>query len=375
MKYDLKKISETWERLNVPPGYYNPLDSISHGARWHLIASERSVGKTTQLLLLGLCMNYLYDTRIIYVRDNARDISPSVADELTAVIVSYNGGQYIKTLTNGHYNGIYYHWRKMYFCYYDENGNRIETAPKPFLHMLAISENQRYKSVLNVPTGDLIIWDECVTPDVTYQPDFIGFCDLLKTIGRDRDSLFIFLLCNTVNLTSQLFRDLEIYKQLPTIPKGTGRVCYTSTHMPVWVEILGNKLIAKRQMFNDLYMGFSNPQLDAITGAGVWAFKCVPHIVREPDKHIANRDISISYHGELLGLDFVETPTFGSVLEVHPLTNRRKILLTTDDIRDRSENRTPPAFARTFRDLNRAGRVRYSDNATGHIFESYLMEC
>ena len=103
------------------------------------------------------------------------------------VIISYKGkdriyggqedGRYIKDMTGGVYNSIYTHWKKSYFCYIDENGERTKTAEKPFLQFLSLDRNRDYKSTYNAPTGDLILFDEFISDH--YPPnEFVKFMDL-----------------------------------------------------------------------------------------------------------------------------------------------------------------------------------------------------
>lgn len=374
IQYDWQAVAKEWQGLHVPAGYYSPLEAVSQGARWMLAASVRSVGKTTQVLLLGMILNKMYGTQICYFRSRESEIAQSLSEELFNTICSYEGGRYIEYCTGGYYNSVYYHWRKLYYCRRDGEGRIVEKMETPFMYFLACDKWKDYKSTLNIPRGDLLIWDECVGD--RYDNDFVKFCDIMKTIGRDRLSLYNFLLCNTINVTAPIYRELEISKQITSIRPGYGRMCFSSKNQKIWVDMCDVILKRQRQAFNDLYMGFNNPKLNAITGEDAgWSFDCVPHIERYDGKKIVNKDISVSYHGEMLGVDILASDKLGSFLEVHPLTKRRKILFVLDDVVDHTEVRgVPRAMYGTLSTFDKRGLIFFNDNLTGHIYHQFMSE-
>lgn len=372
--YDWAAVAKEFAGLKAPAGYYDPLAALANGARWNVAASVRSVGKTTSVLLLGMILNKIYGTSICYLRSRDSEIAQSLSEELFNTICSYDHGRYITYCTNGYYNSVYYKWRKLYYCRRDDEGNVIERMQQPFVYFLSLDKWKDYKSTLNVPRGDLFIWDECIGD--SYDNDFVKFCDIQKTILRDRLSGYFFLLCNTINVTAPIFRDLEISKQITSIRPGYGRMCYTSRNQKIWVDMCDVILKRQRAAYNDLYMGFSNPKLNAITGDDSgWAFDCVPHIDREPEKELINRDISISYHGEMLGVDIMRSPSLGPLMEVHPISKRRKIIFVLDDVIDRTELRgLPRRYFNTLNTYERRGLMHFSDNLTGHIYAQFMKE-
>ena len=372
--FDWEQVKREWDKLKVPYGYYNPLNAIAHGARWNIAASTRSVGKTTQVLLLGMILNKLYGTQICYVRSHAKEANQLKLETLFNVICGYQKGRYIKDITGGYYNSVCVHWRKIYYCLRDDNGEILERMDIPLMHCLTADEHLDYKSTFNCPQGDLIIWDEAIGD--RYDNDFYKFCDLQKTIGRDRKSMYIFVLANTTDITAPLWRELEINKEVRTITAGHGRLCYTSAKMPIWVEMLDVLLKESRSEYNELYLGFDNPKLDAITGNNTgWSFECVPHIERE-DKQILNRDNCISYHGDLLAIDLVQRRCINQIIiEIHPITVKRKYCYVLDTLRAQSDIYGMPRgvynLLLKFRDR---GCIYFSDNMTGHIYKQFLQE-
>ena len=70
LKYNFKKIFKEFKKLNVPGDVHTPLETNLARNKYIVEMSERSVGKTTNWLLLGLCMFKLYGTQIQYIRQN-----------------------------------------------------------------------------------------------------------------------------------------------------------------------------------------------------------------------------------------------------------------------------------------------------------------
>ena len=114
-------------------------------------------------------------------------IKASIVQDLFKVILSYKDGYYLKKITDGKYTGVYYHWRKLYFCNYDDKGNVTDKATEPFLDFLSITEHETYKSSLNLPTGDFVIFDEFISRYYTTNACYM-FLDTIKTVFRKRKS-------------------------------------------------------------------------------------------------------------------------------------------------------------------------------------------
>ena len=59
IKYDYKLIRKEFEKLKVPKEYHTPLKYNLNNSTYYVEMSERSVGKTTNWLLWGMCQNKL----------------------------------------------------------------------------------------------------------------------------------------------------------------------------------------------------------------------------------------------------------------------------------------------------------------------------
>ena len=62
-----------------------------------------------------MVFNKIYGTQICYIREKHDMIKASLAEKLTETLVKYKDGYYIKQLTNGKYNSVFYKWQKLYY--------------------------------------------------------------------------------------------------------------------------------------------------------------------------------------------------------------------------------------------------------------------
>ena len=117
IKYNYKKVSKLYRSLGIPKEYdYTEIIPIENeNLKWYNLNSERSVGKTTNILLYGMCMNKLYGTQIQLIRH--RVVKASYYNDLFNTIVGYDGGRYINLLTDGAYNNVKYYQKKFYYTY------------------------------------------------------------------------------------------------------------------------------------------------------------------------------------------------------------------------------------------------------------------
>ena len=69
INYDWTLIKKEFDKLGIPDNVVNPF--LTHKlecGKWVVDMSERSIGKTTNWLLLGMVMNKLYGTTPCYIR-------------------------------------------------------------------------------------------------------------------------------------------------------------------------------------------------------------------------------------------------------------------------------------------------------------------
>lgn len=373
--YNWKKIKDEFNKLNIPDDVYNPVNVPLGQAKWFIELSDRSTGKTTNWLLLGMVMNKLYGTQIQYVRQSDEDIAPKSSKNLFSVILKYD---YVSKITDNKYNSVTYNARRWYYCNVDENGKVIDKATEHFMFMASVQSAENLKSSYNAPYGDLIIFDEFISR--YYMPnEFVLFCDLVKTIIRDRISPIIVMLANTIDKHSQYFNELDIYDNIQRLNKGQYDILTTPKGTKVYVELIGStiKKQTKRDKVNKLFFGFKNQNLASITGED-WAMNNYQHIPRDNYKTLFNQ-LYLYHNNKYVRLEIVNNEKLGVCVYVHWATYiyDDSIILTTVD---RTDNRYMYKFgegnlSRFIIKMYETNRFYYATNDIGSFFENYIKYC
>lgn len=378
IEYDWRLIEKEYNKLGVPELFYRPPFQAIPRNKYFIGLSDRSTGKTTNWLLLGLVMNKLYGTIVQYVRETNDELSPSHAEKLVEVVRAYNQGEYIRKLTNGRYNSIYYHWRGFFYCLVDESGKRVEVADKEIIHCLSIEDHEEYKSTYNAPLGDFVLLDEFIRK--SYRPNVaIDFLDLTKTIFRDRLSPIVVMTANTIKLSSIYFEEFEISRQVLGMKKGEFRQCVTEKGTKLFVEIIDAAITrsAVRKRMNELFYGFKNPRINAITGESLYAFESVPHIPPKDETFykIENR-IYVETGIDLLQMEYCYNDALGYHFQIHRATRTYddSIVLSLDVVQDHRYlwGFGTPKLQRAIGKAIAERRVYFSSNEVGTTFNDYV---
>lgn len=375
--YDWDLIAKTYKSLGVPPEYdLTELLPLGNDAiKWYIANSERSVGKTTNVLLIGMVMYALYGTVTQLIRHTID--KASYYETLFDTIVAYNQGQYIKRLTNGEYDSVKYHWKAFYYQRREKNG-KYTRADDPFCVSLAADECYNLCSFYEAPRGDWIVLDECFN-ETNKPEEFVHFCHLVKTIVRERISDKIIVLGNNLDINNIWYRQLMIHNEVRKLRKGQSKIVKTSEGMPIFVVFMENRLPQKRRVFNKLHFGFNNPQLNAITGNGNWNVKMYPQACMLKERERICRGIFFSYHDDLfLEAEFVNSKS-GIYVLIHPslesTSKQGEVLYTL--LFPNADNELyfgHDKLSRKIIDFIRKKRVVYADNETGDLFAKYIFE-
>lgn len=386
--YDWKFIKKEYKKLGIPKEYYYPLRVQWENAGYCQALSDRARGKTTEVLLLGMIMNKHYETIIHYLRQDEKTITPYSLRDLFATIVDCG---YIEKLTDGVYNNVYYYGHKWYYCFIDDNGKRIETAPEHFMICMHLAESDRRKSSYNCPRGDLIIFDEFIQLSGYGYSDFVRFSDLVSTIFRKRLCGCVYMLSNTIDITSPWFDEFCIRDDINTMEQGESRLIESPLGTKVFVEILKSDTSEQAMNVNKRYFGFPNPKLSAITGKGTWATETYPHIpstyyIDTKTGEKKERTINVMYNklflrqsGKLLKLQLVEDER-GVCVYVTPATKTYEdsFILTHGEITQQNEifafgNRGTPL--EMFWRLYKQNLWYYATNNDGALIAAYVRAC
>ena len=273
---EYKEAIKLYKSLHCPSDTLNIIgDILPYEKAWNMILSPRSRGKTTNLILWGMCLNATCGTQIQYIRQRDSQLVPKLCGKLCDVI-NMPKYKYIEKITNGRYNNVWYYGRKWYYRLIDENGEVIEKSETPFMSCIAVDQNQNLKSVYNAPNGDFIIFDEFLTKNGYLPDEFVLLNDLLSTIIRQRDTASIYLVGNLIDKYSIYFDELYLTDIIQEITWGEHRnVNCGGTELHLFTLPLD--MTAKRQKVNKKYFGWNNQMLTSITGnKGLWQMKQYP---------------------------------------------------------------------------------------------------
>ena len=376
--YDWDLIRREYKKLKCPKRVYNPLKADFDLFGYVLAMSERSEGKTTNPLLVVMIMNKIYGTIGHYIRNRPDMITPKSLKDLFKTILEYH---YIEKITDGQYNNVYYYGKRWYYCNTDETGRITEKCPEHFMFCCSLPESDYLKSSYNCPKGDLIIFDEFIMTDGYGYSDFIHFSDICKTIIRDRICPVIFMLSNSVDVSSPWFDELCIRDEANTIQQGETRQIVTSEGTHIYFEMLEKNTSEIRQQVNTRFWGFPNPKLAAITGKGTWAVESYPHIrpYKDDDEYqiIQNR-LFVRQSGKMLKLQLIRDDT-GFAVHVMPATRTYKdsVILTHGDITSKQEIfgfGAKGTVLDVYWRLYRANRFYYATNIDGALMRAYIKQ-
>lgn len=329
---NINKCIKTAKKLKLfPDGVYTPqrVDAV-----WNAFISDRSSGKTTAWLIVGL-IAYVEDGTIThYVRSKEQMIRESNINKIYSVIESCG---YISKITNDKYNSIEYrrNVRGFYLVCKDSEGNTIASDTECCCKVLSIDNNDNYKSSYQCDKADYVIFDEFI--NAFYKSgEFVIFCDLLSTLFRKRLTGYIIMLANTINRRSEYFDELGCRDFIETAEQGD-KITYELNGTSVHVEIVGTKLDDRRKLFNSRYFNFSNLRLNSITGAG-WSIDNVPHITRKADI-ILVKNVFVHYQTNYVQLYVVKVNEYGLCIHAVKSNAPKKddciIYSVTDDFSDK----------------------------------------
>lgn len=329
---NINKCIKTAKKLKLfPDGVYTPqrVDAV-----WNAFISDRSSGKTTAWLIVGL-IAYVEDGTIThYIRSKEQMIRESNINKIYSVIESCS---YISKITNDKYNSIEYrrNVRGFYLVCKDSEGNTIASDTNCCCKVLSIDNNDNYKSSYQCDKADFVIFDEFI--NAYYKSgEFVVFCDLLSTLFRKRLTGYIIMLANTINRRSEYFDELGCRDFIETAEQGD-KITYELNGTSVHVEIVGTKLDDRRKLFNSRYFNFSNLRLNSITGAG-WSIDNVPHITKKADS-ILVKNVFVHYQTNYVQLYVVKVDEYGlcihAVKSNAPKKNDCIIYSVTDDFSDK----------------------------------------
>ena len=302
-------------------------------------------------------------------------ITPKNCKDLYETIIKFG---YISKIFDDKYNSIEYKARRWTLLYRDVDGNVINKDTNYCTISLDIEHNEVYKSSYSTTTGDLIIFDEFISK--YYRPDeFIFFLDLIKTIQRERQTVKVVMLANTLDIHSQYFHELEIYDTLQQMELGDYKQVITDLGTKIYIKLLSPDKVLKtnKSISNRLYYGFKNTKLNAITGRG-WNIELAPHIPKNLEYQVLINNLYISHNNKMLKCDIVKNK-IGICMYAHWSSKiyDDSVIFTLSNIDDSRQVYKLGTTYKTklFDTLIKANKVYFASNDCASFFRNYYRQC
>lgn len=371
---NFKKIIKKYKSLQCPDNVFNPCELPYDQDKYFVICTERSVGKTTNILLLGMCAHWVEGIQIQYIREYTDMIERRNLRQLFTTIKEYH---YIEKITEGHYTDVVYKSHGWYYCNYDAEGKILDQSTDPFMMCLALDAAETLKSSYNAPYGDFIIFDEAISITRRARQDmFISFCDVCKTVIRGRTTPIIFILCNTIDRNHHLFYEMELNDAIQALPLGAHTEVITSGGTPIYLSLYTPGQTPEKQRHNMLYFGFKNKKLGAITGKD-WSLTPMPHPLHDDTRVCRCRRFYILYEDHVINLELCTSDNDGVHVIAHmssPKSFKRDSIIYSMGLRQ--DWRYRYKFGHTPLDryiwtLYERKQFFYSSNAVGALVEKY----
>ena len=372
---DWDKVRKAYNKLGIPETTHNPIEADVTKFGYIIDMSERSRGKTTNKLIVGLLLFKMYGIELIYIRQSKFDTAPKVLHDLYQTVTNYG---YITKIFGQSYNDIEYYGKRWRLIKRDGNGDITDKCTEHCTFCVGLDENDSLKSSFNAPKGDILFFDEFISTYYGYN-DFFRFADICKTVIRDRISPVIFMSANTINIDSPWFDELAIKEDVETMKQGDKRYIVSEMGTHIYVEILSPDTSKERASVNTRFWGFKNPKLISITGKGEWATENYPHIPVYDKDHVPEtlHDILfIRMSNKYVKLRLVEDEEIGVCVFVVPATRvyDDSIILTIDDITKRNElfGFGKGTFCDAYWKLYYKNKFFYANNRVGSFVSTYI---
>ena len=382
---DWKKIQKQLLELGIPSeSVYIPSLPIE-SANYFVELSMRSVGKTTQYLLIGLLLYKEYGIRTEYVRTGPDMTTPKNIGHLYDTIIEFG---YLPKIFGDKYNDIAYLAGQWHLIKRKEDGEILSRDPEECCHChnLSAKHVDESKSSYNSPRGDWIILDEFIPVNgITPDGEFLRWSQLLKTIKRDRMSTKIIMCANTINKHNLYFKEMCIRRAVLDIKLGEHKIITTPKGTPVYVHFIGlNKAATdKRQVINNLYFGFDNPHLASIVGGAEWEISNYPHLPKADtleERTKISRPYYFKFFDDILVLEFFKSSKLGNYAFLYEKTkpldpeddNRIYTLETKTDIRERFGFSRSDPLDNYIMYMYNTKQMYYATNEVGNIFDNYI---
>ena len=378
IKIDWNKIFRAFKKLGIPEQFYDPTELPIREVNWCALLSNRSVGKTTQLLVIGLLLYKEYKIQTGYIRQTKAMTTSTKTKNLYTTI---NETGLISKIFGDDWNSTYLWQSYVYLCKRDEMGNMIEKQNDPICILLSVDRSEEYKSSLTLPRCDWLIFDEFLSS--TYRTnEIVDLCQTISTIKRNRISTKVICSTNMVAKYGMYLNEFCIDKVVEKLKPDESEIVETPLGLRMYVKIIEDvrNKDKKHVQENLSYFGFKNKELASITGAE-WQIRNYPHLMRPEEnesRELITRNVYIYAFGHYVCMEFYSSNVMGNYVNFRPYELTippDDAIIFTDQIPKKSNeiygvgNGTP--FLKLW-NLYRAHRDYYASNDIGYMVETFI---
>lgn len=390
----IKTLKKKIKSLKVPEEYWGINIDEFFQYQWNIYLSIReTAGKTTQSLIFALCAASIlpehYGT-FVYLRNDVSQITQGHIETLFGTVEKYG---YIQKIFNNRWNSVEYkaRSRKFYLVLRDGDGNIIDASKDPICSVHAVEKWQDDKSSVNLPTANIIIYDEIMdTNRATYRL-FTELLNEISTIGRPlspgrREWLHLLLLGNNTNEFGWIFDDLMISEDIPYLTYGgniTFRTEYNTTGVCRLLE-LGEPQKKRLADKNIPFLGFPGKKAASFTGSQEWSGKVYRHPEEELNYDYCFFRRAYCFHrGRYIQFDYFIDPEKGKYIFAHFATKPKyddNIIFTLEPVSKKDiygfgkycKNEKIVRICKQIVYCMQENRIYYASNRVGSLIDDYI---
>ena len=356
--------------------YYDIRPLIQCNSEYLVAFGEKSNGKSTAMQMVACICYWLYGVQSVLLRLYNEDFLKGRAEKMFGGIPS----GFISKLTNDKYDHIVYKRYAWYFAKTseDEKENDIVDEKAFCFRQCILNAGSSFQ----MPEVEIILFDEFIRKDTqrNVSDEFVEFQTVISTIKRNKTSLQIFMMGNTVNYYSVYFKEMGLKNIRQQVQGSIDTYTYGSSDLSVSVEYC--KTPEGKNQAGNKYFAFNNPKLEMITG-GKWQLDIYPHLPRKYRPKDIILTYFIKFDDTMFQCDIVgrEANLFTYIHTKIDHTvdyNRDVIYQIEDDSRPNVlKNITRPMydFQQKIYKFFIGNKVFYENNEVGDMIHAYLKWC
>lgn len=364
-----------------------------------MIYSSRNDGKSFSVLFDRCLKRYVkYGERFVYLRQIDEDFKKGRAQQHFDGINNSNSEKNIKNLTKGEWEFVLYYNSKYYFGRKDEDGKTIKSEEE-IGYCQSISSWFHNKST-NYSRIGTIFFDEFIQKSLgMYLTDEVkAFKNTLSNIIRrsENPNLKVFMVGNTLNpLDVPYWEDMGILNDIKNQEAGT----ILKYKIGRWGLIVSGELaeVAEKKEIVNKWYSWNDTDGFSVMTESKWDLNFFPALPEwfQYDKRKIKEMFFIDYKHNIVQCEFIRDKGFHEddygnkiphdvfFIYCHRKTteikeDKKLILCDYDTLKKNEVNniyKTSNPLCQNILKMHQEGLVRFQDNWTGTIFNSYLQNC